>query len=368
VSEAPTTIAQPKPPMALLAELTHRCPLACPYCSNPTELIGRKAELTVEQWRDVFRQAAELGVLQVHISGGEPASRRDLEEITRSAVEAGLYTNLITSGVGLTAKRLETLDAVGLDHVQLSIQGVDAAAADAIGNFRGGYERKMEVAGWIREIGFPLTLNAVMHRRNLDRLDETIALAVRLGARRLEVACVQFHGWATLNRGGLMPTREQAIAARETVAEARRRLRGVLTIDFVPPDYYATFPKACMGGWGSVGLNVTPDGQVLPCHAAASIKSLTFERVQLRSLKEIWEGSAAFNAFRGDSWMQEPCRSCERKSLDGGGCRCQAMAITGDPAATDPTCSKSPYNAALRASAEADANSDVALTHRAAPA
>ena len=369
MSETRTTgAAQPKPPMALLAELTHRCPLSCPYCSNPTELTGRKAELTVEQWADVFRQAAELGVLQVHISGGEPASRRDLAEITKAAVDAGLYTNLITSGVGLTRKRLDALDAVGLDHVQLSIQGVDAAAADEIGGYRGGFDRKMEVAGWIREIGFPLTLNAVMHRRNLDRLEETIELAVGLGARRLEVACVQFHGWANLNRGGLMPSREQAARARDTVAAARERLRGVLAIDFVPPDYYATYPKACMGGWGSVGLNITPDGDVLPCHAAASIKSLTFERVQDRPLREIWESGGAFNAFRGDGWMQEPCRTCERKTLDWGGCRCQAMAILGDPAATDPTCSKSPHNAALRASAEADAGSDVALIHRSAPA
>jgi pyrroloquinoline quinone biosynthesis protein E len=362
------TRAPAKPPMALLAELTHRCPLACPYCSNPTELIGRNAELTAGQWADVFRQAADLGVLQVHISGGEPASRRDLEEITRSAVEAGLYTNLITSGVGLTRKRLEALDAAGLDHVQLSIQGVDAAAADEIGGYSGGFARKMVVADWIREIGFPLTLNAVMHRRNLDRLDETIALAVRLGARRLEVACVQFHGWATLNRGGLMPSRAQAEAARDTVAEARERLRGELAIDFVPPDYYAKFPKACMGGWGAVGLNITPDGQVMPCHAASSITNLTFERVQDCGLKEIWEDSAAFNAYRGNDWMQEPCRSCERKALDWGGCRCQAMAIAGDPAATDPTCSRSPHNATLRASAEAFAGSDAALIHRAFPA
>ncbi|HUS55861.1 MAG TPA: pyrroloquinoline quinone biosynthesis protein PqqE [Thermohalobaculum sp.] len=365
MSETPATAV---PPMAMLAELTHRCPLACPYCSNPTELTGRKAELTAEQWADVFRQAAELGVLQAHISGGEPASRRDLEEITKAAADAGLYTNLITSGVGLSRKRLDALDAVGLDHVQLSVQGVDAAAADEIGGYRGGFARKMEVAGWVREIGFPLTLNAVMHRRNLDRLEDTIDLAVRLGARRLEVACVQFHGWATLNRGALMPSREQALRARDTVAAARIRLQGVLAIDFVPPDYYAKFPKACMGGWGSVGLNVTPDGQVLPCHAAASINGLTFERVQERSLKQIWEDSAAFNAFRGDGWMQEPCRSCERKTLDWGGCRCQAMAITGDPAATDPACSKSPYNAALRASAEAYAGSGTDLTYRVAPA
>ena len=329
------------------------------------ELLGRKAELTAGQWADVFAQAAALGVLQLHISGGEPASRRDLEEITGAASTAGLYTNLITSGIGLTQKRLKALEDAGLDHIQLSVQGVDAAAADEIGGYKGGFARKMEVAGWIAEIGFPLTLNAVMHRRNLDRLDETIALAVNLGARRLEVACVQFHGWATLNQGALMPTLQQALAARDTVAAARARLKGVLVIDFVPPDYYATFPKACMGGWGSVGMNVTPDGTVLPCHAAASIEGMTFERVQDRPLAEIWRDSSAFNAYRGDDWMQEPCRSCERKHLDWGGCRCQAMAIAGDPAATDPTCSRSPHNAALRAAAEAAGDGEI--TYRKAP-
>jgi pyrroloquinoline quinone biosynthesis protein E len=354
-----------EPPMAMLAELTHRCPLACPYCSNPLELTGRQAEMTAAQWADVFRQAAELGVLQLHLSGGEPAARRDLEQIARAASRAGLYTNLITSGVGLTRKRLEALDAAGLDHVQLSIQGPDAQSADEIGGYRGGFARKMEVAGWIAGIGFPLTLNAVMHRGNLERLDETIALAVDLGARRIEVACVQFHGWAVLNKGALMPSRAQALAARDTVAAARERLKGTLVIDFVPPDHHATYPKPCMGGWGSVGMNVAPDGTVMPCHAAATIPGLTFDRVQDRPLAEIWTESAAFNAYRGDAWMQEPCRSCARKHVDWGGCRCQAMAIAGDPAATDPTCSKSPHNAALRAAAEASL--DGAMTYRESP-
>jgi pyrroloquinoline quinone biosynthesis protein E len=353
--------------MAMLAELTHRCPLACPYCSNPLELIGRRAELGTAQWADILAQAAELGVLQVHLSGGEPAARRDLEEITATAAQAGLYTNLITSGIGLTRKRLEALAAAGLDHVQLSVQGVDAATADEIAGYKGALDRKIEVAGWISETGLPLTLNAVMHRRNLDRLEATIELALALGARRLEVACVQFHGWATLNRGALMPTRAQAARASATVAVARERLKGRLVIDFVPPDHYAKYPKACMGGWARVGLNVMPDGTVLPCHAAVTIPSLTFERVTDRSLADIWWHSPAFNAFRGDAWMQEPCRSCERKHLDWGGCRCQAMAIAGDPAATDPTCSKSPLNVRLRAAAEADAEAGAPLTYRPAP-
>ncbi len=330
------------PPIAMLAELTHRCPLACPYCSNPLELARGSAELDAATWAETFRQAAALGVLQLHLSGGEPASRRDLEEITRAASEAGLYTNLITSGVGLTERRLRALEAAGLDHVQLSVQGVDAASADEIGGYAGGFARKMEVARLVSEIGFPLTLNAVMHRRNLDRLEETIDLALALGARRLEVACVQMHGWATRNRAALLPTREQAQQAARTVAGARTRLRGRLAVDFVPPDYYAELPKACMGGWGSTGLVVAPDGRVMPCHAADTIPGLTFESVRDRPLSEIWADSPAFNAFRGTDWMQEPCTSCDRRTRDFGGCRCQALALAGDATAADPVCVKSP--------------------------
>ncbi len=342
-------------PLAMLAELTHRCPLSCPYCSNPLELTKRAAELDTEQWIDVFRQAADLGVLHLHLSGGEPASRRDLEELVGAAREIGLYTNLITSGIGLTEKRLKVLEERGLDHVQLSLQGVTAEMADTVGGYKGGFDRKMQIAKWVGEIGFPLTLNAVMHRRNLHELPETIELAQRMGARRLEVATVQFHGWATQNRIGLLPTREQTLRATEQVQAARERLKGALVIDYVPADYHATYPKACMGGWGSTGINVAPDGLVLPCHAAQTIEGLTFERVQDRGLKEIWLKGEAFNAFRGFEWMQEPCRSCDRRSIDFGGCRCQAMALAGDPAATDPVCSRSPLNAELVAAANADA-------------
>ncbi|MEM8790536.1 MAG: pyrroloquinoline quinone biosynthesis protein PqqE [Pseudomonadota bacterium] len=336
------------PPLAMLAELTHRCPLSCPYCSNPLELSQRETELPTETWVDVLRQAADLGVLQLHLSGGEPASRRDLEEITTAAVEAGLYTNLITSGIGLTEPRLRQLDEIGLDHIQLSLQGITAEMADRIGGYRGGFERKMKVAQWIGEIGFPLTLNAVMHRQNLDGLEQTIDLAIRLGARRLEVACVQFHGWAAINKAALMPSLEQARQARDTVNAARERLAGQLVIDFVPPDYYAKFPKACMGGWGSTGLNIAPDGSVLPCHAAQTIPGLTFDNVRDRALADIWSNGAAFNAFRGTDWMKEPCRSCERREIDWGGCRCQAVALAGDARATDPICSRSPHNAKVR--------------------
>ncbi|MEO1531973.1 MAG: pyrroloquinoline quinone biosynthesis protein PqqE [Pseudomonadota bacterium] len=360
-----------QPPISMLAELTHRCPLSCPYCSNPLELASRSLELDTETWARVFREAAGIGVLQLHLSGGEPASRRDLEEITEAAVKAGLYTNLITSGIGLTEKRLEALDAIGLDHVQLSLQGVDAGMADRIGGYEGGFKRKMQVAGWIGRLGFPLTLNAVMHRQNLPDLEATIAMAVEMGARRLEVACVQFHGWATKNRAALMPTKEQALEARRVVDEARARLKGTLVIDFVPPDYHAAFPKACMGGWGSTGLNITPDGLVLPCHAAQSIPHLVFDTVREKSLREIWYEGAAFNAYRGDAWMQEPCRSCERKAIDHGGCRCQAMALAGDAAATDPVCSKSPRHAAVMAKIardlEAEREGDANLTYRTQP-
>jgi len=335
------------PPIAMLAELTHRCPLACPYCSNPQELTGRDAELSTAQWVDIFQQAADLGVLQLHLSGGEPASRSDLIDLVIAAREAGLYTNLITSGIGLTPRRLEALDEAGLDHIQLSVQGVTARVADRIGGYDGGFERKMHVAEHIARLGFPLTLNAVMHRENLDDLPATIDMAQRLGARRIEVACVQFQGWALKNRSALQPTRAQVDAAKTIVRDAVTRLKGQLVIDFVPPDYYSDFPKACMGGWGSTGLNITPDGTVLPCHAAETIPGLVFEKAPGARLAQIWHDSPAFNAYRGTDWMPELCQTCERRDIDFGGCRCQAMAILGDASATDPVCRKSAGRAML---------------------
>ncbi|KGM87960.1 coenzyme PQQ biosynthesis enzyme PqqE [Roseovarius mucosus DSM 17069] len=352
-------------PIAMLAELTHRCPLSCPYCSNPIELTARDTELSTAEWVSVFQQAADLGVLQLHLSGGEPASRRDLEELVKAARDAGLYTNLITSGIGLTEKRLAALDAAGLDHIQLSLQGTDAEMADRIGGYKGGFTRKMQVAQWIAAIGFPLTLNFVMHRGNMHQLPRAIDMAQEMGARRIEVATVQFHGWAMLNRGALMPDRAQAREASRIVAEARAALKGRLVIDYVPADYHADYPKTCMGGWATTGLNVAPDGLVLPCHAAQTIKTLTFDTVRTRPLAEIWHDGTAFNAFRGTDWMQEPCRSCERKTIDFGGCRCQAMAIAGDAAATDPVCIKSPHHARMRALAEDfSGQSDADLTWR----
>lgn len=337
------------PPLAMLAELTHRCPLSCPYCSNPQELTAKDRELSTAQWDDIFNQAAALGVLQLHLSGGEPASRTDIVELVSSAHAAGLYTNLITSGVGLTRRRLEALEDVGLDHIQLSVQGVNAKIADRIGGYKGGFDRKMHVAEHIAEMGFPLTLNAVMHRENLDDLPATLDMALRLGARRIEIACVQFQGWALMNRAALQPTREQVDRAKNVVKEAIDRLKGALVIDFVPPDYYSDFPKACMNGWGSTGLNVTPDGTVLPCHAAETIPGLRFQNATDTPLRDIWFKSEAFNAYRGTDWMPELCKSCDRRDVDYGGCRCQAMAVLNDPAATDPVCRKSPGRAVLDA-------------------
>lgn len=337
------------PPLAMLAELTHRCPLACPYCSNPQELTEKEKELSTERWGDIFKQAADLGVLQLHLSGGEPASRSDIVELVSLAQAAGLYTNLITSGIGLTRRRLEALELAGLDHIQLSVQGVNANIADRIGGYKGGFERKMHVADHIADMGFPLTLNAVMHRENLDDLPATLDMALRLGARRIEVACVQFQGWALQNRAALQPDRDQVDRAKRVVKDALDDLKGVLVIDFVPPDYYSDFPKACMNGWGSTGLNVTPDGTVLPCHAAETIPGLEFENVTETSLRDIWYDSPAFNAYRGTEWMPDLCQSCDRRDVDYGGCRCQAMAILGDPAATDPVCQKSAGRSVLNA-------------------
>jgi pyrroloquinoline quinone biosynthesis protein E len=343
-----------EPPMGMLAELTHRCPLQCPYCSNPIELEKATGELTADEWCRVLGEAADLGVLQLHLSGGEPTLRRDLEAIVARAASLGLYTNLITAGVLLDEARIGSLKAAGLDHVQLSVQAADAATADRVGAYKGGHGRKLEVARLIRAAGLPLTVNAVVHRQNLDGLEAMIGLALELGAHRLEVAHVQYYGWALKNRGALMPTRAQLDTATEIVERKRAELRGRLAIDYVIPDYYAKRPKPCMGGWGQTVLNVDPKGRVLPCHAAASIPMLRFDNVRERPLQEIWAESPAFQAFRGTDWMPEPCRSCPMKEQDFGGCRCQAMALTGDPRNTDPACELSPRHAEVFALAEAE--------------
>jgi pyrroloquinoline quinone biosynthesis protein E len=333
----------------LLAELTHRCPLGCPYCSNPLALDGREHELDAATWARVFKEAAAMGVLQIHLSGGEPAARRDLVEITASAHAAGLYTNLITSGVGVTAARLGQLWDAGLDHVQVSIQDSTPSAADHIAGYDGAFARKVQLAKDVVERKLPLTLNAVMHRANIDRIGDMVELALGLGASRVEIAHVQYYGWALKNRAQLLPTREQVDRALALVEELRARHHGKIVIDAALPDYYARYPKPCMGGWGRRSLNVTPSGKVLPCHAAETIPGLEFWSVRDHGLAEIWEHSPAFNAFRGTAWMKEPCASCARREQDFGGCRCQALALTGDAAATDPVCHLAPDRAVVTA-------------------
>lgn len=344
-----------EPPIGLLAELTHRCPLACPYCSNPLELTARARELSTAEWLRVLEEAAALGVLQLHLSGGEPTLRTDLEAIVARARALELYSNLITAGVGVSERRLEALVAAGLDHVQLSVQDVDPEGCDRIGGFKGSLARKLAFARAVRRLGLPLTLNAVVHRHNLDRLERFVELALELEADRLEVAHVQYYGWALANRAALMPTRAQLDRSVAIVKEARERWGDRLAIDFVVPDYYATHPKPCVSGWGRAVILVAPDGRVLPCHAAHTIPGLDFPNVKDRPLAWIWQESPAFQRFRGLDWMQEPCRSCPRREIDFGGCRCQAMQLLGDPEATDPACTLSPHHARILALAEAEA-------------
>ncbi|MBL29171.1 MAG: pyrroloquinoline quinone biosynthesis protein PqqE [Rhodospirillaceae bacterium] len=339
-------------PYAVLAELTHRCPLQCPYCSNPVELERAGNEIDTETWKRVIDEAEAMGILHVHFSGGEPTVRKDLEELVAHAAERGLYTNLITSAVLLDEKRLMGLRDAGLDHVQISFQGTDADLANRVAGFK-GHAKKLEVARLVRKAGLPLTVNAVMHRQNLHQLRSMIDMAVELDAERLEVAQVQYYGWALKNRDAFLPTREQLDEATAIVEEARVRLKGILAIDYVVPDYYAQRPKSCMGGWGRQFLNITPAGKVLPCHAAESIPSLEFDNVKDKSLAWIWENSSAFNKYRGTDWMPEPCQSCDRREIDWGGCRCQAFALTGDAGNTDPACAKSPQRDVLRDPLEA---------------
>jgi pyrroloquinoline quinone biosynthesis protein E len=337
-------MSTPEPPLAVLAEVTHRCPMQCPYCSNPLELERSGVELDTDSWCRVIREAADLGALQIHFSGGEPLVRRDLERLVEEARDAGLYCNLITSAVLLAEERLQSLVAAGIDHVQISFQDSEAAGGDRIGGYEGAHEKKVRAARMVRAAGLPLTLNMVVHRQNLQHLEAMFEMAVELDAHRVEIAHVQYYGWAYENRASLLPTREQLDRSIETVDAARERYKGRFAIDYVVPDYYARRPKACMGGWGRRFLNISPSGLVLPCHAAQTITGLSFDSVRERGLREIWETSEAFQRFRGTDWMPEPCRSCERRELDWGGCRCQAFAITGNAADTDPACEFSPHH------------------------
>ena len=335
-------------PTTLLAELTYRCPLHCPYCSNPLEMSRAEAELSTDDWKRVFTQARDLGVLQLGLSGGEPLVRKDLEELVAHARQEGLYTTLVTSGLGLTRQRAERLKAAGIDHIQISFQDTDQANADRIAGIKLG-RQKQEAASLVKELGLAFSVNVVLHRGNLDRLAEIIAFAAEAGADRLELANTQYYGWALKNREMLMPTRAQVERSRVIAERALAEYRGRMQIIYVLPDYYEQYPKPCYGGWGNVYILLTPDGRALPCHGATQIPDLEFVNVRRHDLAWIWRQSPIFNAFRGDRWMQEPCRSCPRKGQDFGGCRCQAFALTGDARATDPVCSLSPKHGIIEA-------------------
>jgi PqqA peptide cyclase len=329
------------PPHALIAELTHRCPLHCVYCSNPLEMQSPDHELSTTLWMGVIRQAAALGCWHLHLTGGEPLARKDVEQLVTVGREAGIYTNLITSGLGLSRERLKHLVEAGLDHIQLSFQDSIEEPANLFSGAR-THQYKLRVAQWIREHPVAFTVNIVVHRGNLDRLEELITLAEGLHADKLEIANVQYYGWALRNRERLLPTRAQVERSLSVVSAAQERLNGKMRIDFVLPDYYAKYPKPCMGGWGRRLILVDAEGRVMPCHAAGVIPGLEFENAREKPLRSIWEESDVFQRFRGKEWMAEPCRSCERREVDFGGCRCQAFLLTGDASATDPTCSKAP--------------------------
>jgi PqqA peptide cyclase len=328
-------------PLALIAELTHRCPLHCVYCSNPQELAQRSTELSTENWSRVFQEAAALGVLQADFTGGEPLTRPDILELIRVARAAGLYVNLITSGMPLDEARLEALVQAGLDHFQLSFQGAREEIAQEISGTK-AHAQKLRVLEWLKRHRLAVTLNFVIHRRNIDQLPEMLALAESSSAGRVEFANVQYYGWAFANRDGLLPTREQLTQSIDFLKKSQERVAGKIKVEYVAPDYYAKYPKPCMGGWGRKLMLITPNGDALPCHAARVIPGLSFENVKDRALREIWEASDTFQKFRGESWMQDPCKTCDRRTQDFGGCRCQAFLLAADASATDPVCSLSP--------------------------
>jgi pyrroloquinoline quinone biosynthesis protein E len=342
-------------PFGLLAELTYSCPLSCAYCSNPLNLADYRDELSTAQWQRVFAEAQELGVLQLHLSGGEPLQRRDLVELVTTANELGMYTNLVTSALGLSRRRAEQLRVAGLDHIQISIQADEPVDSDRIAGTP-SFQRKVAAARLVKELGWPLTVNVVLHRQNIERVAALVGLAEELEADRIELANTQYYGWAWRNRDALLPSRAQLERAEVVVRAARKRLRGRMDVIYVLPDYYSQYPKPCMGGWGKRQLTVTPNGDVLPCPAA---QALPLPRASVRedSLTRIWTESPLFQRFRGTDWMPEPCRSCDRRELDFGGCRCQAFQLTGDAARTDPVCHLSPDHGIVARAVQA-ANDD----------
>jgi pyrroloquinoline quinone biosynthesis protein E len=338
-------------PYGLLAELTYSCPLHCPYCSNPIR-PAEATELDTKEWIGVVQEAAALGVLQIGYSGGEPLQRNDLEPLVQAARQAGLYTNLITSGLGLSRSRAARLLDAGLDNVQISLQAAEETLANRIAGVRKAHTEKLRVVEIIQQTGLALSLNVVLHRLNIDHLNDIIGLAENLGATRLELANTQYYGWAYRNRSLLIPTRPQVEAAARTALAARKRLRGTMEILYVLPDYFTNRPKPCLNGWGRRYLTVNPSGFVLPCPTAWEIAGLHFESVRTSSLSRIWETSDSFNRFRGTEWMEEPCRSCPQREVDFGGCRCQAALLTGHPSNTDPACEFSPNHRLVRQAVE----------------
>ena len=338
-----TPVATPGPPLWLLAEVTYRCPLHCAFCYNPVDFAHHDGELATEDWLRVLREARAAGSVQCGFSGGEPLMRDDLEVLVAEAHRLGFYTNLLTSGVGLTAGRAQALREAGLDHIQLSFQDSTRELNDFLSHTR-TFDLKQRVAGLIKANGWPMVMNCVIHRLNIDYIGNIIDMAVELGAEYLELANSQYYSWALLNRDQLMPSRAQLERAERIVNECRQRLGDRIRIFFVVPDYYETRPKKCMNGWGEVFLTVTPDGTALPCHTARMLPGLDFPNVRDMDVKSIWYGSEGFNRYRGDAWMKDPCRSCPDKEKDRGGCRCQAWMLAGDPAAADPVCDKSPHH------------------------
>ncbi|MGP0017921.1 MAG: pyrroloquinoline quinone biosynthesis protein PqqE [Candidatus Sulfotelmatobacter sp.] len=348
-------------PLALIAEVTHRCPLHCVYCSNPLELADVKAELSTEEWTSVFQQAGKLGMLHAHFTGGEPLARPDLTELIAAARAAGLYTNLITSGIGLNESRLQAVVSAGLDHIQISFQDSREEAANWIAGAK-AHAHKIELSRAIKRHKIAFTVNLVVHRQNLDHLEDMIGFIEGLSPERVEIAHAQYYGWALANRAALLPTHAQLEKAVAIVAAAEKRLAGRIRIDSVVPDYYARYPKACMGGWGRRLMLINPAGKALPCHAAEVLPGLSFENVREKTLAWIWQESSLFRRFRGEDWMPEPCRSCDRRSEDFGGCRCQAFLLADDATATDPACSLAPSHAIVE-SAVREANATAAIAH-----
>ncbi|MDF0665887.1 MAG: pyrroloquinoline quinone biosynthesis protein PqqE [Nitrospira sp.] len=341
-------------PYTLIAELTYRCPLRCPYCSNPSDLAEHGDEIDTDTWLRVFHEAEELGIVQLNLTGGEPLLRDDLELLIEEARKLELYTNLITSGIPLTFERLSRLRTLGLNGVQVSIQSPTSSVSDRIAGAP-SFNRKLDAMQWVTSLGLPLTMNVVLHRENISEVEEIIALAERVSADRLELANTQYLGWALKNRVGLLPTREQIERARTVAAEAKARLRGRMEVLFITPDYYSEHPKSCMEGWGRRFIVINPEGLALPCHLAHTIAGLHFEHVTRRRLAEIWHHSAGFNRFRGEDWLPDSCKACERRAIDFGGCRCQAFHVMGDAGLTDPVCSLAPGHDRIE-SARAQAN------------